>query len=311
MHFLISQCSRTMYNPPDYSQRDPRRRLFREKNCVGECNDRTFLFYEKRQKMEAGHEECSGESTSTFNVNDEDAFIPQTSKVDENKSRASVKSDDSSSAKVLEPLNKFISNRHKTLPTAFGTKDGSDSLDPRSKSVSHTQRKSFFGDIMNFFKKKPESSKKDEDDGLSNKSTEDVSLKSRSRRKAESYLNNESLLSKNEPQDTSKKTADHFSRVTTLQMSIKKWKIQQATEKKPRESIARDENHQAILDEALERLQTEVPRPLEMIINEEAALVVNKTVQMYRSMLGTKHKMTKEAEDHAKYINSLIREPKL
>ena len=69
-----------------------------------------------------------------------------------------------------------------------------------------------------------------------------------------------------------------------------------------RETIAKNPEHQKLLDEMENRFRTEVPHPLELVIKEEALQVSIKTMQMYRSMLGNKHQLTKEAQEHINRI---------
>jgi len=89
--------------------------------------------------------------------------------------------------------------------------------------------------------------------------------------------------------------------VNKLQMSLKKWKIKKNT-KVIRDTIAVNKHHQKMLDECADRLQTEIPFPLHIIMKEESLLIINRVYQMYTSMLGSKHKLTKETEKHIIYL---------
>ena len=84
-------------------------------------------------------------------------------------------------------------------------------------------------------------------------------------------------------------------------MSLKKWKIKKNT-KVIRDTIAVNKHHQKMLDECADRLQTEIPFPLHIIMKEESLLIISRVHQMYTSMLGSKHKLTKETEKHMIYL---------
>ena len=80
-------------------------------------------------------------------------------------------------------------------------------------------------------------------------------------------------------------------------MSLKKWKIKKNTEE-VRDTIAVNIHHQKILDDWNDKMQTEIPFPLQIIMKEEALAITTRVHQMYKSMLGSKHTLTKEAEHH-------------
>lgn len=91
-------------------------------------------------------------------------------------------------------------------------------------------------------------------------------------------------------------------------MSLKKWKIKKNTEV-VRDTIAVNKHHQKILDDCADRLQTEIPFPLHIIMKEEALMISNCVHQMYKSMLGSKHKLTKEAQKHIVYLQQSMYVP--
>lgn len=202
-----------------------------------------------------------------------------------------------------------LHSRKKSFPVTLPSSARSGSL-----SVSqHGNRKSFFGELKNFltFKKKSDSVAPEDDENEDGKLAENgnemvLNALPSGRRKAEIF---EKEVEEQTVTPQEKNLSQVARKANTLQMSIKKWKLMKSVEA-PRETIAVNPIHQKYLDDAVDRLKIEVPRPLEIIINEEALMIVTKTMQMYKSMLGSKHKLTKEAEEHMKMLKLSVKEPK-
>lgn len=175
---------------------------------------------------------------------------------------------------------------------------------PSLSLPDNTVRKSFFGELKNLltFKKKEDQIVQDnKDSDLNNLNEQELGKKA----------NPHQQIARRKPifenQADKEKVEENLAKVSnkinTLQMSIKKWKNKKNTElTQERDSIAMNVYHQKLLDDSVERLQTEVPYPLHIVIKEEALLIATKTHLMYKSMLGSKHKLTKEAESHIAYL---------
>lgn len=194
---------------------------------------------------------------------------------------------------------------------------------PSLNSPNNTVRKSFFGELKNLltFKRKDDQQTlqtDDKNDGPSNMNLHDDGGSENEREKQNPHQQlvrrKQIFESQGDKEKDSNKVDENMATVTskinTLQMSIKKWKNKKNTElKQERDSIAMNVYHQKLLDECVERLQTEVPYPLHIVIKEEALLVATKTHGMYKSMLGSKHKITKEAESHIAYLSQTMYKP--
>ena len=219
----------------------------------------------------------------------------------------------------------FLKARHKTAPNILAPPKHGDfrkitsEMDIGGEGASNSPRKSFLGEIMNilsFNKKKADP----ESECVQGNST-DVkqrmpanNLLSRGKRRAEFFgstnkqdpitkeiKGNKAAVGNKLPKASPSKLMEITNTVNTLQMSIKKWKLMKSNEQK-RETIAKNPEHQKLLDEMENRFRTEVPHPLQLVIKEEALQVSVKTMQMYRSMLGNKHQLTKEAQEHINRI---------
>jgi len=205
----------------------------------------------------------------------------------------------------------FLNKRHKTSPNITrNLNENSFSINKNTTPsvmllpAKTTPRKSFFGELKDklTFKKKNEV----EEDSEKNSATYQ-SRAVRGRRKADFFETEEDPVALTGIADVAG-LITVTNKVNTLQNSIKKWKLLKATEQK-RETIATNSEHQKILDEALERFHTEVPHPLQIVIKEEALQIVTKTMTMYKSMLGSKHQLTKEANQHITHIKLILQEP--
>ena len=218
----------------------------------------------------------------------------------------------------------YLKARHKTAPNILAPPKHGDfrkitsEMDIGGEGALSSPRKSFLGEIMNilsFNKKKadpePESGQGNSD--VKQRVPANDSL-SRGKRRAEFFGNtnkqdpmtkeikgNKAVVGNKLPKASPSKLMEIRNTVNTLQMSIKKWKLMKSNEQK-RETIAKNPEHQKLLDEMENRFRTEVPHPLELVIKEEALQVSIKTMQMYRSMLGNKHQLTKEAQEHINRI---------
>ena len=219
----------------------------------------------------------------------------------------------------------FLKARHKTAPNILAPPKHGDfrkitsEMDIGGEGASNSPRKSFLGEIMNilsFNKKKadpePECVQGNSTDVKQRMPAND--LLSRGKRRAEFFgstnkqdpimkeiKGNKAAVGNKLPKASPSKLMEITNTVNTLQMSIKKWKLMKSSEQK-RETIAKNPEHQKLLDEMENRFRTEVPHPLQLVIKEEALQVSVKTMQMYRSMLGNKHQLTKEAQEHINRI---------
>ena len=219
----------------------------------------------------------------------------------------------------------FLKARHKTAPNILAPPKHGDfrkitsEMDIGGEGASNSPRKSFLGEIMNilsFSKKKadpePECVQGNSTDVKQRMPAND--LLSRGKRRAEFFgstnkqdpitkeiKGNKAAVGNKLPKASPSKLMEITNTVNTLQMSIKKWKLMKSSEQK-RETIAKNPEHQKLLDEMENRFRTEVPHPLQLVIKEEALQVSVKTMQMYRSMLGNKHQLTKEAQEHINRI---------
>ena len=227
----------------------------------------------------------------------------------------------------------FLKARHKTAPNILAPPKHGDfrkitsEMDIGGGGASSSPRKSFLGEIMNIlsFNKKKVDPEPESVQGNSAHVKQRIPANdslSRGKRRAEFFGNTNkqyplskeikgksfASISKNKtavdiklPKTSPSKLMEIANTVNTLQMSIKKWKLMKSNEQK-RETIAKNPEHQKLLDEMENRFRTEVPHPLQLVIKEEALQVSVKTMQMYRSMLGNKHQLTKEAQEHINRI---------
>ena len=110
-----------------------------------------------------------------------------------------------------------------------------------------------------------------------------------------------SLCSLGSMQSTKKLSTASTANPLVMAMSVSKWK-KMKTEEGKKQSIAVDEDHQILLDDVKRRFQVELPRPILIEVQKEAIKVVTHTVQLYKKQLGSKHCLTKQANEHLKLL---------
>ncbi|XP_066925916.1 uncharacterized protein [Clytia hemisphaerica] len=161
-----------------------------------------------------------------------------------------------------------------------------------------TTRKSFLGELKNILT----FNKKQDDSPLQDAPSAHVTVEKEFEKENKKVaLQNRRKQVFQNPEEPENNDLSTFSTVgvtiNKLQASLKKWKIKKNTEE-VRDTIAVNVHHQKILDDWNDKMQTEIPFPLQIIMKEEALEITTRVHHMYKSMLGSKHTLTKEAEHH-------------
>ncbi|XP_046847611.1 uncharacterized protein LOC124441220 [Xenia sp. Carnegie-2017] len=93
-----------------------------------------------------------------------------------------------------------------------------------------------------------------------------------------------------------------FSNVLTIATTISKWKRRRATEKANLSFRLLDDEHQLLLKNENDNMKIEIPDAILWTIKNESYKIIRETTQAYRSQIGSKHKLTLEAEDYMKNL---------
>ncbi|XP_064403706.1 uncharacterized protein LOC135349144 [Halichondria panicea] len=113
-----------------------------------------------------------------------------------------------------------------------------------------------------------------------------------------SSKNTASMSSKNTGSMSSKEHAEqNMSKYAHVVVTARKWK------KKAKEGVVEDLEEEATATRQKKRAFIEIPRALKLEVLEDAYPIVQATYQMYKSYLGSKHKLSVQAEQHLKRLS--------